>query len=66
MEDDGVLTHATTMLERKNQSINNIVDTLKVYHDSIDGPTEEDASSRGDALSQKEILRALIGFLDSY
>ena len=51
------------MLSRKSQSLRNVVETLRVYHDNID---EEDSAAKGEGeggLSQREILEGLIGAL---
>lgn len=51
------------MLSRKSQSLRNVVETLRVYHDNID---EEDSALKGEGeggLSQREILEGLIGAL---
>ncbi|KAF8341535.1 DUF1716-domain-containing protein [Cantharellus anzutake] len=63
MEDDGIRSHAGAMLERKNQSINGIVDTLKAYYSNIDASTEEVKDH--DSPPLREILQGLIEFLDS-
>ncbi|KZT19261.1 DUF1716-domain-containing protein [Neolentinus lepideus HHB14362 ss-1] len=67
MEDDGVRAHLQKMLERKNKSLKGIVRTLEIYHDNVDEedvpPEEVDNPNR--APSQKEILIALIAFLNS-
>ncbi|KAH9853480.1 DUF1716-domain-containing protein [Lenzites betulinus] len=63
MEDDGVRAHIQKLLDRKNQSFKDIVKILQIYHDNVDEePT--DANPDG-ALSQREILRNLIAFLDA-
>ena len=51
------------MQSRKSQSLRNVVETLRVYHDIID---EEDSAAKGEGeggLSQREILEGLIGAL---
>ncbi|KAL1699006.1 Catenin-beta-like protein [Schizophyllum commune] len=63
MEDDGIRDHVERMLSRKSQSLRNVVETLRVYHDNID---EEDSAAKGEGeggLSQREILEGLIGAL---
>ncbi|TBU40110.1 Catenin-beta-like protein [Dichomitus squalens] len=62
MEDDGVREHVRKLLDRKNQSLKDIVKTLQIYHDNVD---EDDTTNTGDAPSQREILRNLIVFLDA-
>ncbi|KAH6914867.1 Catenin-beta-like protein [Coprinopsis sp. MPI-PUGE-AT-0042] len=61
MEDDGIQGHVVRMLNRKNQSLENIVATLRVYHENMDEvpPAAEDDPS-GYLPSQKEILENLI------
>lgn len=68
MEDDGIRGHITQMLERKNQSLKDIISTLQIYRDNLDADTQSNGSAtdhapEGGALSQKEILRHLIDFL---
>jgi beta-catenin-like protein 1 len=63
---DEVRAHLVQMLDRKNQSMKDIVRTLQTYHDNVD--EEAPPSSNGDAEhapSQKEILRNLLLFLES-
>ncbi|KAK0206610.1 Catenin-beta-like protein [Desarmillaria ectypa] len=62
MEDDGIRTHALQMLARKNQGLENIVETLRLYHDNVDNESGESSEDQG--LSRKEILEGLIGALD--
>ncbi|KIK68105.1 hypothetical protein GYMLUDRAFT_154602, partial [Collybiopsis luxurians FD-317 M1] len=61
MEDDGIRSHLSQMLGRKNQSLNDIVKTLRIYHDGIGDETEENSANLP---SQKMILRGLIGALE--
>ncbi|RDB22492.1 Beta-catenin-like protein 1 [Hypsizygus marmoreus] len=66
MEDDGIRNHALQMLDRKNQSLQDIVQTLKVFRSNVDEatePTEVDDSNRSP--SQKDILEGLIAALDT-
>ncbi|KAG7449155.1 DUF1716-domain-containing protein [Guyanagaster necrorhizus] len=63
MEDDGIRTHALQMLARKNQGLENIVETLRLYHDNVDNGQGESDEDQGP--SRKEILEGLIGALDS-
>ncbi|KAI0375631.1 DUF1716-domain-containing protein [Pilatotrama ljubarskyi] len=63
MEDDGVRAHVQKLLDRKNQSLKDVVRTLQVFLDNVDEDTAE-ASPDG-ALSQREILRNLIAFLEA-
>lgn len=66
MEDDGIRTHALQMLNRKSQSLEDVIRTLRVFHDNIDiaadAPTSDDA--HGSPL-QKEVLEGLIAALDT-
>ncbi|KAJ3736307.1 Catenin-beta-like protein [Lentinula guzmanii] len=58
MEDDGIRSHLIQMLNRKNQSLKDMVQTLRIYHDNVgEDPNAVDAS-------QKEILRELIHALE--
>ncbi|KAG2086225.1 Catenin-beta-like protein [Suillus discolor] len=68
MEDDGIRGHITQMLERKNQSLKDIISTLQIYRDNLDADTQSnglatDHAPEGGALSQKEILQHLVDFL---
>ncbi|KAG6917898.1 hypothetical protein DXG01_000507 [Tephrocybe rancida] len=66
MEDDGIRTHGLQMLRRQNQSLKDIVQTLRIYHENVDDPPENHPTEDGDySPSQKEILEALIGALDT-
>ncbi|KAK7470595.1 hypothetical protein VKT23_002019 [Stygiomarasmius scandens] len=58
MEDDGVCSHMLQMLDRKNQSLKDIVKTLRISHANAD-----DEAKEGE-LSQKIILEGLISALD--
>jgi beta-catenin-like protein 1 len=57
------------MLERKNQSLKDLVSTLQIYRDNLDADTQSNGAAATDhspedgALSQKEILQHLIDFL---
>jgi len=69
MEDDGIRAHVTQMLERKNQSLQNIITTLEIYRDNLDVDAQSngvDHTPGGGSLSQKEILQHLIDFLHGY
>ncbi|KAF9009026.1 Catenin-beta-like protein [Cyathus striatus] len=59
MEDDGIRFHVLQMLNRKNQGLLDIVDTLKLYYDNVGDGTEDIEGS-----SQKDILGGLISALD--
>ncbi|KAF5388033.1 hypothetical protein D9615_000453 [Tricholomella constricta] len=59
MEDDG-------MLGRKNQTLNDIVNTLRIFHKNVDDAPEVPSGSDSErAPSQKEILEGLIAALDT-
>ncbi|KAF8914668.1 DUF1716-domain-containing protein [Mucidula mucida] len=62
MEDDGIRTHALQMLNRKNQTLQDIVSTLQLYHDNVDDaePSNDDSEQ---GLPRKAILEGLIGAL---
>ncbi|KDR83699.1 hypothetical protein GALMADRAFT_56115 [Galerina marginata CBS 339.88] len=64
VEDDGIQSHASRMLARGNQSLHDIVQTLRQYHEHVDD-IEDDLSEEGGAtLSRKDILQGLISALD--
>ncbi|KAF8076448.1 Catenin-beta-like protein [Lyophyllum atratum] len=65
MEDDGIRTHALQMLARKNQSLKDIVQTLRMYHENVDDAPEPSSTDSDHAPSQKEILEGLIVALDT-
>ncbi|KIY49252.1 DUF1716-domain-containing protein [Fistulina hepatica ATCC 64428] len=62
MEDDGIREHTVQMLRRRDLSLKNIVDTLRIYHDNVDD--EPAGSTGGGAPSQKDILAGLIDALE--
>jgi len=66
MEDDGIRTHALQMLGRKSQSLHDIAQTLRIFHDNMDTlpetSTDEDSHQ---APSQTEILKGLIAGLNT-
>jgi beta-catenin-like protein 1 len=54
------------MLSRKSQSLNDVIRTLRVFHENID--VVPDVSMSGDSHrtpSQKEVLEGLIAALDT-
>jgi beta-catenin-like protein 1 len=64
-----IRAHVAQMLERKNQSLQNIITTLEIYRDNLDVDAQSngvDYTPEGGALSQKEILQQLINFLHGY
>ncbi|KAH7887699.1 Catenin-beta-like protein [Phlebopus sp. FC_14] len=65
MEDDGVRGHVTQMLQRKNSSLEDIIRTLQVYHDNVDGDDSSMGASAGPPaeVTRKYILQNLIAFL---
>ncbi|KAG8218862.1 Catenin-beta-like protein [Butyriboletus roseoflavus] len=67
MEDDGIRAHITQMLERKNLSLKNVIQTLTTYHENIDVDVfdESQGSDKIQAgMMQKTILENLIAFLE--
>lgn len=56
--------HVQKLLDRKNQSFKDLVNTLQIYHDNVDEEPNADGNADG-ALSQREILRNLIAFLEA-
>ena len=58
-----VRAHIQKLLDRKNQSFKDIVQTLQIFHDNVDEDTAE-ANTDG-VPSQREILRNLIAFLEA-
>lgn len=61
MEDDGARAHLAKMLERKNLKLENIKQTLQMYHDNVDADDSGGKSAIG--MPQKEILEHLVAFL---
>lgn len=61
MEDDGIQEHAMQMLGRKNQSLHDIVVTLRIYHENVDEAVQP---SSDEGPSQREILEGLISALE--
>lgn len=55
------------MLDRKNQSLQDIVKTLRIYHDSVDADQQNPSTLEGsdESPSQKEILQGLIAALET-
>lgn len=51
------------MLDRGNQSFQDIVQTLRVYHEHVD--IDDTSSETEVTISQKEILQGLIAALDT-
>jgi len=70
MEDDGIRAHMTQMLDRKNQSLKDIIESLRIYRDNLDEAPSRQTNSESrvdqpaEELSQKEILVNLIAFLE--
>ncbi|KAJ4481594.1 Catenin-beta-like protein [Lentinula edodes] len=58
MEDDGIRLHLSQMLSRKNLSLKDVVQTLRIYRDNVG----EDSNNTDEAgsTSQKAILQGLI------
>ncbi|GLB33859.1 putative DUF1716-domain-containing protein [Lyophyllum shimeji] len=65
MEDDGIRTHALQMLDRKNQSLKDIVRTLRIFHENVDDAPDVPSTTSDHSPSQKEILEGLISALDT-
>ncbi|RXK40687.1 beta-catenin-like protein 1 [Tremella mesenterica] len=61
MEDDGAMTHARTLLSRRDQSLGDVVIVLQDFKDNIGDPKEEE--EEGQASLQKMVLEQLIAFL---
>ncbi|KAL9712906.1 hypothetical protein Ac2012v2_004146 [Leucoagaricus gongylophorus] len=61
MEDDGIRTHTLQMLNRKDQDLRSIVQTLQIYHDNA----EERGDHDNEEPMQKQILSNLIEALGS-
>ncbi|KAJ4478161.1 Catenin-beta-like protein [Lentinula aciculospora] len=61
MEDDGVRSHLLQMLSRKNQTLNDIIQTLRIYRDDVGEDPNADTT---DAPSQKDMLQGLIFALE--
>lgn len=57
-----VQSHIRQMMTRKNQTLQDIVQSLQIYRDNVD--EDENADADG-AVSQKEILQNLINYLQS-
>ncbi|KAF8138718.1 Catenin-beta-like protein [Boletus edulis] len=57
MEDDGIRAHITQMLERKNLSLKNIVETLRSYHGNINMDLQA-------GVTRRAILENLIAYLE--
>ncbi|KAH8105853.1 Catenin-beta-like protein [Cristinia sonorae] len=62
MEDDGVRPHIQRMLDRRNKSLKDIVQTLQIFHDNVDEGSEPGGDDS--QLSQREILKHLMAFLE--
>ncbi|KAG9218906.1 hypothetical protein CCMSSC00406_0000980 [Pleurotus cornucopiae] len=62
MEDDGIRDHAQKMLSRKNQTMEDIIQTLRIFYDNTDEDGMQVDSENGveKPLSQKDILQGLI------
>jgi beta-catenin-like protein 1 len=56
-----IRAHLQQMLGRKSKSLSDIARVLKIYHDNID---DELPDGEARPASQKEILEALIAFLE--
>ncbi|KAL0949510.1 hypothetical protein HGRIS_009562 [Hohenbuehelia grisea] len=66
MEDDGIRIHVERMLGRKNLSVRDIVNTLRIFYENVDEEPNADGNDGPErSLSQKEILYGLISALDT-
>ncbi|KAJ9477490.1 DNA-directed RNA polymerase II 138 kDa polypeptide [Pseudozyma hubeiensis] len=63
MEDDACKDHVQTMLRRKKLDFNSIADTLREYRDNVGDQIAIDEGE--EPLMTKDILAALIGYLES-
>ncbi|KIJ56815.1 hypothetical protein M422DRAFT_218491 [Sphaerobolus stellatus SS14] len=63
MEDDGIRSHVSMIIGRKNKTLKDIVEVLKVYRDNV-GEDEMRTDDAEAAPSQREILEGLIAFLE--
>jgi len=61
MEDDGIRTHALRMLDRRNQSLQDILRTLRLTFEHVDDVNENVTADN--SLSHKDILQGLISAL---
>jgi len=61
MEDDGIQTHALRMLDRRNQSLQDILRTLELSYKHVD---DEDVTA-ANSMSRKDILQGLISALST-
>jgi beta-catenin-like protein 1 len=52
------------MLDRKNQTLKDIIATLQMHYDSVDEDERALEDSEDQSPSQKEILRGLIAYLE--
>jgi len=61
MEDDGIQTHALRMLDRRNQSLQDIIRTLRLAFEHVD----DEGVTADNSMSRKDILQGLISALDA-
>jgi len=59
MEDDGIRTHALRMLDRRNQSLQDILRTLQLTFEHVD----EEGVTADNSMTHKDILQGLISAL---
>ncbi|KAJ7129617.1 DUF1716-domain-containing protein [Mycena epipterygia] len=67
MEDDGIRGHLLQMLDRKSLSMQDVIQTLRIFYENVDDEPEPPPATSGTeerAPSQKEILAGLIAALD--
>jgi beta-catenin-like protein 1 len=61
-----VRAHVQFMLARRDQTLKDVVDVLRVYHDNIAEDTIDSSMAEDErGLSQKMILEGLLNFLES-
>ena len=55
------------MLRRQDQSLKDIVQTLRIFHENVDDRPDADSTDKSGnySPSQKEILEALVAALDT-
>ncbi|KAJ7180140.1 Catenin-beta-like protein [Mycena crocata] len=68
MEDDGIRAHLLQMLDRKSLSMQDIIQSLRIFYDNVDDepdpPPVATAQTDERAPTQREILAGLIAALD--
>ncbi|KAJ7771414.1 Catenin-beta-like protein [Mycena maculata] len=67
MEDDGIRAHLLQMLDRKSLSMQDVIQTLRIFYGNVDDepdPPPSTGDTEEQSPSQKEILAGLIAALD--